>query len=263
MLERITPVILTLNEEANIARTLGQLQWAAEIVVVDSFSNDCTLSIISQDKRIRVFQRRFDGHAQQWNFAIGETGIKTEWFLALDADYVLTDAIISEIRALHPDSDTNGYAAKFRYCIGGQPLRGSLYPKVTILCRRGFTAYKQDGHTQRAVVEGRVEMLHAYVWHDDRKPLGRWIDSQRRYAALEAQHLFAGHVGPLRFTDRIRRRGWPAPLLTMIYTLIVKGCIFEGWRGWFYVLQRTFAELLIALEVVNYRLGKDAESDDH
>ena len=70
MLEDITPVILTFNEEANIGRTLERLNWARDIVVVDSFSTDATVSIASRNNRVRVFQRVFDSHALQWNFAI-------------------------------------------------------------------------------------------------------------------------------------------------------------------------------------------------
>lgn len=255
MLEEITPVILTFNEEANIERVLERLNWARDIVVVDSFSTDATVAILSRHPQVRPFQRAFDNHEQQWNFAIGATDIKTEWFLALDADYLLTEELIAELAALEPDQTINGYAAGFRYCIGGAPLRGTLYPPVTILCRRGKARYEQDGHTQRVAVTGTVAMLASKVLHDDRKPLSRWIWSQQRYARLEADYLLAGgKTGSLM--DRIRRWGWLAPILVFFYTLIVKGCILDGWRGWYYVLQRTFAEVLIALEIVDRRIAK-------
>jgi glycosyltransferase involved in cell wall biosynthesis len=260
VLEQITPVILTFNEEANIARTLERLQWARDIVVVDSLSTDATVAILSQHGRVRLFQRAFDSHARQWNFAIGETNIATEWFLALDADYILTKELIAEIAALQPGSTTKGYAAGFRYCIGGVPLRGTLYPPVTILCRRGDAQYEQDGHTQRVVMTGTVAALSAMVLHDDRKPLSRWIDSQKRYAALEAEHLLAADQARLSLMDRIRRWGWPAPIVVFLYTLIIKGCAFDGWRGWFYVLQRTIAEIMLALAIVDRRI---ADSDEN
>jgi glycosyltransferase involved in cell wall biosynthesis len=255
VLEQITPVILTFNEEANIARTLARLQWARDIVVVDSHSTDATVPILSRYGSVRLFQRTFDSHARQWNFAIGETNIATEWFLALDADYVLTEELITELAALQPARNIDGYSASFRYCIGGVPLRGTLYPAVTILCRRGNARYEQDGHTQRVAVTGAAA-LRSKVLHDDRKPLSRWIDSQKRYAQLEAEYLLAADKAGLGFMDRIRRWGWPAPIVVFFYTLIAKGCAFDGWRGWFYVLQRTFAEIMLALEVVDRRLTR-------
>ena len=54
MIEKITPVILTYNEVANIGRTLEQLRWASEIVVVDSFSDDGTLQVLSDYAQVIV-----------------------------------------------------------------------------------------------------------------------------------------------------------------------------------------------------------------
>jgi len=254
VLEKITPVILTFNEEANIERTLDRLKWASDIVVVDSFSDDATVSIVSRNSRVRLIQRKFDSLARQWNFAINATNITTEWFLALDADYVLTEELIAELATLEPDQDINGYSASFRYCICGKPLHGTLYPDVTILCRCGAAKYEQEGHAHRVAVTGSVRKLASKVLHDDRKPLSRWLSSQQRYAQLEADYLLAIDKAALNSRDRVRYWGWPAPVLVFFYSLIRKGCVFDGWRGWFYVLQRTFAELLLALEIVDRRL---------
>src|SRR4051812_11457994 len=100
MLDQITPIILTYNEASNIRRTLDAVSWARDIVMVDSFSDDATLMIVSQIPRVRVFQRQFDCHQDQWNFALKETGIATEWVLALDADYVLTPELVEELKSV-------------------------------------------------------------------------------------------------------------------------------------------------------------------
>jgi hypothetical protein len=118
----------------------------------------------------------------------------------------------------------------------------------------------QGGHTQRLQTSGEVGHLQTRVIHDDRKPLSRWFVSQQKYAKLEANFLLETPKEKLRFTDRLRRSGWPTPLLILIYTLFVKRCIFDGWAGWFYVLQRTIAEAMIVAEVVDRRLRKAAAS---
>src|ERR1051326_9007851 len=107
MLENITPLILTYNEAPNIGRTLQQLSWARDVVIVDSYSDDATLSIAAEFPQVRIFQRRFDTHKEQWNYALTETGISSEWVLALDADHVLTPEMISELRSLKPGSAIN------------------------------------------------------------------------------------------------------------------------------------------------------------
>ena len=89
MLDQITPLILTYNEAPNIARALAGVSWAKDIVVVDSFSDDETVAIAKSFPQVRVFQRTFDNHRNQWEFGLKETGITTPWVLALDADYVV------------------------------------------------------------------------------------------------------------------------------------------------------------------------------
>jgi hypothetical protein len=48
---------------------------------------------------------------------------------------------------------------------------------------------------------------------------------------------------------------WPAPIGVLLYTLLVKGCLFDGWPGWYYTLQRATAEMLTALEIIDRQLG--------
>ncbi len=111
MLDQITPIVLTYNEAPNIRRTLDAVRWARDIVVVDSFSDDTTLAIAAEFPQVRVFQRRFDCHQDQWNFALKETGITSEWVLAMDADYVLTPELVEEMKVLQPPAGVNGYQA--------------------------------------------------------------------------------------------------------------------------------------------------------
>ena len=78
MLDQITPIILTYNEAPNIGRSLERLQWARDIVVVDSLSDDETLDIVARTPQARVFHRRFVSLEDQWNFALRETGIASD-----------------------------------------------------------------------------------------------------------------------------------------------------------------------------------------
>ena len=250
MLRNITPVILTSNEGENIGRTLAGLTWARDVVIVDSLSTDATAEIASQFKNVRLFQRPFEQHAEQWNFAVRETGIGTDWVLALDADYLVTPIFVEELAMLEPGEGCDGFKARFTYCIFGRQLSGTLYPELTVLFRKSVANYVQIGHTQRLIVPGSTHLLNAKLLHDDRKPLGRWMASQLRYAGLEVEHILSVSTADLRLVDKIRRMAWPAPFLVFLYTLFIKRCIFDGWAGWYYVLQRTLAEIVIALEMV-------------
>ena len=256
LLEKITPVILTLNEEANISRVLDKLHWAKEIIVVDSGSSDATLQLLTAYHNVRCLHRKFDSHHEQWNFAINQVSLGSDWILALDADYVLTDELINEISDLSPEDDVMGYRARFQFYLRGQHLRGALYTPVVTLYRRGKGHYIQTGHTQRLQLNGIIINLQGYINHDDRKSLSRWLLSQDRYTTLEANYLLSNDWSTLKIQDRIRRMMFIAPWLMPLYFLIFRAGIRDGWLGFFYALQRNIAESLLLLKIIELRLSK-------
>jgi glycosyltransferase involved in cell wall biosynthesis len=253
LIDYTTPLLITFDEAPNIQRVLAQLDWAKRIVVVDSGSTDGTLELLAAHNRVEVHQRSFDDFASQCNF--GLSLVDTDWILSLDADYVLSNALVEELRGLEDDGTTAGYCARFIYEIYGRPLRASLYPPRTVLYRRIRARYQNEGHGHRVMIDGPVRSLRGTICHDDRKPLARWLSSQARYAQREAEHLLASRVSELAWIDRLRRLGWPAPLLIVPYTLILKGCLLDGAPGWYYALQRLLAETAIALALLDRRLA--------
>src|SRR5947209_13728295 len=115
-MNQVTVLILTLNEEANIGRTLAALSWAKEIVIIDSGSTDRTIDLArSTHPKVRVVHRDFDSHPNQWNFGLDQ--VTTEWVLTLDADYEVSPQLAAEISALQPPVDRVGYWAEFEYRI--------------------------------------------------------------------------------------------------------------------------------------------------
>jgi len=253
-----TAMIATLDEEANLERTLSKLKWTKHVLIIDSGSTDRTLEI-ARRANATVAYRPFDDFASQCNY--GLSLVQTEWALSIDADYELTDEIVAEILRLEPGRDTGGFSARFVYCFFGRSLRASVYPPRTVLYRRRAAHYRNEGHAHRVFIAGRVAMLKGRIRHDDRKPLGQWLASQQRYAKVEADHLLSAARPELGRADRIRRLAWPAPILVFFYTLILKRCLLDGWPGWLYVLQRTLAEVMLAIELVDRRLRAKAAFD--
>ncbi|QNQ07678.1 glycosyltransferase [Sphingomonas alpina] len=128
MLDQITPMVITYNEQPNIARVLDQLTWAKRILIIDSGSTDETLAIIARYPQAEVVTRKFDTFAAQCNFGMGL--IETPFVLSMDADYVLTQALIDEIAQLRPAMAISGYRTAFRYCIYGHRLGGRCIPRA-------------------------------------------------------------------------------------------------------------------------------------
>ena len=260
MLESISPLLLTYNEAPNLGRTLAKLDWAKDIVVVDSGSTDETLGILAQNPRVRVYTRAFESFAKQCNFGLGQ--IRTPWVLSLDADYELSGDIINEMRRLKPLEENSGYRASFIYRVFGRNLPGTLYPPRVVLYRPERAQYYDEGHSHRVKITGLVLPLRAAIFHDDRKSLSRWLESQQQYARREAVYLMGYDTGTLKLADRLRLMAWPVPLLVFFYTLIWKRCFFSGRAGWFYVLQRTLAEIMLALEIIDRRASARISARD-
>ena len=251
-IEDITVLILTLNESANIRRTLNALTWARNILVVDSGSVDETVEIIKEFRNTKIVVRNFDSFAKQCNF--GLSIIETAWVLSIDADYIVPNSFSIEIESMHVHSDVVGLSATFSYAIHGINIGGSLYPPRCVLYRRSGARYIDEGHGHRLSITGKVQALRSRICHDDRKELSRWFGSQINYARREAEYLIAAPRANLSVVDRLRLLGWFTPMVVFFYALLWKGCIFSGYAGWHYVMQRTLAETAIALEVIDRRI---------
>jgi glycosyltransferase involved in cell wall biosynthesis len=254
MLHEITPVILTYNEAPNIGRTLSMLEWARDIVIVDSGSTDDTVAIARRHPQVRVFERPFDVLAKQWNYAIEETGISSEWILALDADYVLTPDLVEEVRNARPGAEITGFWTPFVYCIFGAPLRASLYPPKITLFRKSRGRHVQDGHMEKLVLSGDAGRLRSFIRHDDRKPFSRWLASQSNYMQSEVAKLRSTPYRDLSMADRVRRTIVLGPLVVFFYTYFYKRNVLDGRAGLHYSIQRTIAELILSAYLLEDRL---------
>lgn len=246
-LSSITPLVITWNEEPNLRRCLDRLQWADQILVIDSGSTDGTLGICGSYPNVRVLARPFDNFANQCNFGLEQVG--TTHVLSLDADYIVPEDFPGFVPGLDEHS---AYRFPFRYCVFGKPLRACLYPPRAVLYPRSAAFYEEDGHAHRVRLSCEVRDAAMSIDHDDRKPLSRWVQSQWKYAVLEAEKLAEQNDNSL--PDRLRRMIWPAAPAAFLYTLFVKRAILDGWAGWFYALQRTYAELLLSLILLEKRL---------
>lgn len=243
----ITPVILTLNEEPNIERTLNALRWASRVVIVDSGSTDRTAEIAQSFPNVAWHERPFDAHARQWGHAVRETNIDTDWALALDADMVVSTGLIDEMeQQFFPRSYTGGIVS-FTYCCCGRDLFGSLYPPDLRVFRPDAVVIKQDGHTQRFSVAGETYRFKTKIVHDDRKPLERWVQGQLNYSLLEQRRMSGASSGSLK--SLVRKMGL-SPALAGIGAYIRAGGPLKGTAALQYAYERLTFEALLAMRLL-------------
>lgn len=127
----ISVVIITFNEEQNIANCIDSIvDIADDIVVVDSFSTDKTCEI-AESKGARIVKHKFEGHIEQKNFAI--TQAKFPNILSLDADEFPDKKLITEIRKIKTDWEFDGYTFNRlnNYC-GKWIKHGAWYPDIKL-----------------------------------------------------------------------------------------------------------------------------------
>jgi len=243
----LTCLILTWNEEENIARTLSRLSRFEKIIIVDSGSTDKTISLIKSFHNTEIYTRRFDTHATQWNY--GLSLCESEWVLNLDADYILSDAFINETIENIQKTGVQAFYANFDFVVFGKPLKGNNTTSRAVLFKRGYCNFYDDGHTQRLNINDTAERFTNRILHDDRKPLSRWLYNQGNYSEKEAVMLMEKDNSALRTIAKLRKTKILAPIFIFFYCLFIKRMLFKGWRGWHYTLQRTIAEMLISLRL--------------
>jgi glycosyltransferase involved in cell wall biosynthesis len=236
----LSVAIITLNEEANLARTLASVQFADEIILIDSGSTDSTTEI-AQSFRAKVFTEPWKGFAAQKNSAIDKCS--SAWVLAIDADEVLTPELQAELRQLLQSSATapsaiEAYRVARRNFFLSRPIHhGGFYPdaKLRLFRRNDPTAPSPIRFTERAVHEtiqhtGPTGTLHSDLIHHAYPTLETYIEHMNRYSTLGAQLLVSqGRVSrnPLAFCSNV----FLIPVLTFLWNYIFRLGFLDGREG--------------------------------
>lgn len=198
---RISASIIVRNEEANIAELCETIDWADEIVIVDSDSTDRTVEI-ARRYTDKVFNREFKGYKDKHEFADSQT--TGDWVFWIDADERVAPELrrsIEKLREQPDDSLANGYRiARKTFFLGKWIRHCGWYPDYQMRLYRKDKSY-WDGVAphQTARVDGRVGVLEGEFLHYTKQNLGEYHRVTDSYATLAAEHLAneGRKIGPL------------------------------------------------------------------
>jgi len=190
---KISAVIITLDEEANIARAIRSVAWADEIVVVDSGSKDSTKQIAAE-LGARVIDQEWLGFGTQKQFAVDAAA--NDLILSLDADEEVTEELSSEIRQLLKSDDiADGYRIPRLAVYLGQKIRhGGWYPdrQLRLFDRRKGRWSDEVIHESFKLNAGSISrQLNSDILHFTCKDLSEHARMiQQRYAPLSARSMY-------------------------------------------------------------------------
>lgn len=211
--QTLTVLIVTLNEEENLPRTLEAVKWTDEFVIVDRFSTDRTPEIARSYPQTVFIQN------DDWmnvNANLGMERSKSDWILQLDADEVVSPELAVEIQRLlqSPDVQFDGFRIPHRTWYFGKWIRyGPAYDPRSApgragfgyrerLFRKGFAWYECRGVHEGLAYKGRWGTLEGHYEHYSHPTISRWIAKMNHYTDIDVGNLDVTAPG-----FRLPRRG--------------------------------------------------------
>ena len=233
----LSVAIITLNEEANLARTLRSVQFGDEVIVIDSGSTDRTLEIAASFANVKLSSEPWKGFAAQKNSAIEKCS--GTWVLSLDADEELSLELQNEIRLLLPaNPSADAFLLRRRNLFLGRWIRrGGYYPDPKLRLFRSHAAnfapaarFGDRPVHETIAFDGNLETLNYDLIHHAYPTIESYIEHMDRYSTLGAQILLEkGHIS----------RSWPAffwnvrvvPQLTFMWNFFFRLGFLDGREG--------------------------------
>ena len=183
----LTVVILTKNEEDNIAHCLNSVHgWVDETIVVDDESKDKTVEIAKRyaDK---ILHRKMDVEGIHRNWAYAQA--HNEWVLSLDADEMVTEELRDEISKILPNTEYHAFDIPLKNYIGSYWVRyGGWYPGSKLrLFMKGRFKYEEVGVHPRVFLDGETGHLTKDIVHKGYPDFEHFLGSLNRQTTLEAK----------------------------------------------------------------------------
>lgn len=283
----ITAIILTKDEEKHIGRCIESLKaFCHEIWVIDSFSTDKTIDI-AESLGAKTVKHPFENQAQQFNWAIRNCDIVSEWIWRVDADeYISEDLGRKVCKAIETcDADVNGIYVNKAIVFQGRKLKhGGWYPAPQIkVIRKGFGESENKVMDEHLIItSGKTIYVDGDQTDENLNDLTWWTNKHNKYASREAINMllmqyeldadaegvaakFWGNDAERKRWLKVRYARMPLflrPFLYFFIRYVVKLGFLDGKQGFiWYVLQGFWYRFLVDAKIyeIKKRCGSDEE----
>lgn len=188
MMKQLSALVLTYNEEKNIADCLDSISWIEKIIVVDSYSDDQTEKICQHYNNVDFYKNEFKDFASQRNFGLDK--IETDWVFVVDADERVTETLKNEIKEVLQSSSAEGYEiARKNYFLGKWIKYCGWYPDYTLRLFKSKCRYSGLVH-ESPRISGEIKKLENDFIHYTYQDLESYVAKMNQYTTLDAEKKY-------------------------------------------------------------------------
>jgi glycosyltransferase involved in cell wall biosynthesis len=272
-------VVPVKNEQANLSRCLEPLIPFAEVVVVDSGSQDSTTET-ARHFGAKVLQFAWNGrYPKKRNWVLLNYPFKTEWVLFLDADEIIDVEFCKHMAAAIQLGCYNGFWLNYTNHFMGRKLRHGVPQRKLALFKVGSGLYERiEEHSwtkldmeihEHPLITGPVGEILAPIEHNDYRGIDNFVDRHRDYARWEARRFLLlereGELDASLLTERQRFKygniqKWWYPWLYFGYSYFVRGGFLDGSAGFYYACYKTWYFLTVRVLIAEFRKADEPNS---
>lgn len=225
--QKLSVLIITFNEELHIKSLLESIDFADEIIVVDSFSTDKTVEITESFSNVKLIQNKFLNYTAQRNFTLDQA--KNDWILFIDADERLTPHLKSEIiSVINTPNAANAYLIYRTFMFKNKKLHFSGWQtdKIFRLFNKTNCRYTEDRLVHEKLnVTGSVSTLKNKLIHFSYTNYEDYKSKMYQYGVLKANEKIKKGQKSSLFLMIFH------PVYTFLYQYIVRLGLFDGAKG--------------------------------
>lgn len=264
MKNNISFIILTFNESKHIKRCIDSiLPISNKIYVVDSYSTDDTLDILSDYNSVQIIKNKFVNYSTQFNFALDNFDLDSEWIFRIDADEFLDDELINyllyETNDI-PSSISGVYFNRYIHFLGKQLSYGGMSSYWMLrMWRRGFGRCEStwmDEHivlTSGETIKSKGKLvdknlnnfswwLHKHVDYSTREAIDILL-KERNISTNELKgDILGGKVERTRFLKNLYNKTplFFRPVIYFLYRYFILLGFLDGYQGFIWCVLQGF-----------------------